>query len=79
MNAYETSATIGGHGEIHLIGLPFRPGTEVEVVVSAKNGEPSATDANRLAALISALDRAHNTEPVGPLKRDELHDRDALC
>ena len=36
MNAYETSTTVGGQGEIHLADVPFQPGTEVEVTVSPK-------------------------------------------
>jgi hypothetical protein len=78
MSDYETSTTVGGQGEIHLVGLPFQPGTQVEVIVSPKNGQQPATDAHRLATLLSALDAARNTEPVGPLKRDELYDRDTL-
>jgi hypothetical protein len=78
MSAYETSTTVTGQGEIHLLGLPFQPGTEVEVVVNPKNGIQPATDAHRLATLLSALDRARNIESVGHLKRDELYDRDTL-
>jgi hypothetical protein len=75
MNHYETSATIGGQGDIHLAGLPFTPGTEVEIVVSPK----PATEANdRAARLFAALDKARNTEPVGPLNREELYDRKVL-
>ncbi|MCI0334652.1 MAG: hypothetical protein L0228_15660 [Planctomycetes bacterium] len=36
MNAYETSATVEPHGDIRLVGVPFAPGTEVEVTVSPK-------------------------------------------
>lgn len=31
-----------------------------------------------LDKLFSALDHARNSTPIGPLKRDELHDRDVL-
>jgi len=80
MTAYETITTVGGQGEIRLSGVPFQPGTEVEVVVSPKttDGETTAGDDQRLVALLSALDHAHNTDAVGALKRDELHDRDIL-
>jgi len=80
MNAYETFATVARHGEIHLVGVPFQPGTEVEVVVSPKKTDSaSAADADhRLVTLLSALDHAHNTEPIGSLRRDELYDRDNL-
>jgi hypothetical protein len=80
MNAFETSTTIEGQGEIHLVGIPFQPGTEVEVVVSPKiRGGVARADAGaRVDALLAALDRARNTEPVGPLRREELYDRNNL-
>ncbi|MEX2306987.1 MAG: hypothetical protein WD738_05315 [Pirellulales bacterium] len=78
MSAFETSTIVSGHGEIHLAGLPFQPGTEVEVVVSPKNGAQTATAPERLATLLSALNHAHNTDPIGSLERDELYDRDTL-
>jgi hypothetical protein len=36
MQAYETSATVEAHGQIHVAGVPFAPGTEVEVTISPK-------------------------------------------
>jgi hypothetical protein len=76
---YETSTTVGGLGDIHLVGIPFQPGTEVEVIVSPKtNGETASDAKQRLNALFSALDHAHNTEPIGSLRRDRLYDRDSL-
>jgi hypothetical protein len=80
MSNYETSTTVGGHGDIHLSGVPFQPGTEVEIVVSPKHVDsPSAVDTiHRLSTLLSALAQAHNTEPIGSLRREELHDRDIL-
>lgn len=36
MNTYETSATVEEQGRIFVAGVPFPPGTEVEVTVSAK-------------------------------------------
>jgi hypothetical protein len=80
MSDYETITTVGGQGEIRLIGVPFKPGTEVEVVVSPKKTESAyADDADdRLTALLSALDHAHNHEPIGALRREDLHDRDIL-
>jgi len=36
MQAYETSATVQGTGEVHVGGVPFEPGTEVEVTISPK-------------------------------------------
>ena len=74
MSHYETSVTVDGQGGIHLAGLPFTPGTEVQIVVTPK---PDAGDLGR-SALMSALDRAHNTQTVGPLRRGELYDRNGL-
>jgi hypothetical protein len=76
MSNYETSTTVGGDGEIHLAGLPFRPGTEVQIVVSPK--PIAGADGDRVAGLMAALHRAHNTQTVGTLRRDELYDRNGL-
>ena len=81
MNSYETSATVEAQGQVSLAGLPFEPGTRVDVVVTPveKEHSSSASDvAARAQRLLSALDQARNTEPVGPLKRSELYDRDVL-
>ncbi|MCI0335072.1 MAG: hypothetical protein L0228_17830 [Planctomycetes bacterium] len=80
MADYETITTVGGLGDIHLVGVPFQPGTEVEVVVTPKktNGEPVVDADQRLTALLSALDHAHNAEPIGSLRREELYDRDVV-
>jgi hypothetical protein len=76
MNHYETSTTVGGQGDIHLTGLPFTPGAEVQIVVSPMPVAPSGSD--RVAELLTALDRAHNTQPIGHLRREELYDRNGL-
>ncbi len=44
MNAYETSATVKDQGEVRVAGVPFAPGTEVEVSISPKR--PSAEEFN---------------------------------
>jgi hypothetical protein len=36
MNSYETSATVEDQGQIRVAGVPFAPGTEVDVTVSPK-------------------------------------------
>lgn len=58
MNAFETSTIVGTGGEIHLAGLPFQPGAEVEVVISPKSNGSSATSAasDQTAVLFAALD-----------------------
>jgi hypothetical protein len=84
MNTYETSATVEDQGHVRLAGVPFTPGTEVEVTIREK----SATDANGTPANLEearahmrdlfARVRARNTESVGPLCREELYDRKVL-
>ncbi len=36
MNGYGTNTLVQAHGEIHLMNLPFQPGTEVKVTISSK-------------------------------------------
>ena len=36
MNAYETSTTVEIAGEVRIAGVPFAPGTEVDVLISPK-------------------------------------------
>ena len=36
MSAFETSTTVQSAGDIRVVGVPFAPGTEVEVIISPK-------------------------------------------
>jgi hypothetical protein len=81
MRAYETSATVGEQGKVQLTGLPFAPGTQVDVIVSpAANGEVASAQEveRRAAALFAAMDKARNISSVAPFRRDELYDRNVL-
>ncbi len=80
MSDYETTTTVGGQGEIHLAGVPFQPGTEVEVIISPKMSDvsPGVDVSHRLGPLLAALDHARNDQPIGSLRREELYDRDNL-
>jgi hypothetical protein len=81
MKTYETSATVEDEGQVRLAGVPFEPGTEVEVTLKrAQNGGLAAAPAaiDRAARLFAALDKAQNREPVGSLRREELYDRQVL-
>lgn len=81
MKTYETSATVEDQGQLHVAGVPFEPGTRVEVTITpTQNGTelPSASDADRAARLLAALDKARNSETVGPLSRADLYDRNLL-
>jgi hypothetical protein len=84
MNSYETSATVEQQGQIHVSGVPFAVGTEVEITIREK----IATEANgatvkeaeagtRLSELFTRL-QGRNTEPIGPLRREEIYDRKVL-
>lgn len=73
MNPFETTATVEAAGQVHVSAVPFKPGTQVEVTIRPEfNVRQSATE-DRAAALFAALDKGRNTEPVGPLRREELY------
>ncbi len=83
MPAYSTTATVEDHGSLHLQEVPFAPGTHVEVVIR----ETNTVDADRSSAasepLVSVRElftrlRGRNTQPVGPLRREDLYDRRVL-
>jgi hypothetical protein len=78
MKIYETFATVEDQGEVRVAGVPFEPGTRVEVTITAtQNGtELLSAESDQVARLLAALDKARNTETVGPLRRAELYDRD---
>ena len=82
MKTYETSATVEPRGQVHIDGVPFAPGTQVEVIIHPiEPGDESSNGSNgasRTASLLTALDKAHNVEPLGSIKRDELYDRGVL-
>ncbi|MGH7914102.1 MAG: hypothetical protein ACREPW_05565 [Candidatus Binataceae bacterium] len=80
MNTYETSATVEEHGQVRLVGLPFEPGTEIEVTIREKSSAETANFEATRARMkdLFARVRARNTEPVGPLNREELYDRKVL-
>ncbi|MEX0718471.1 MAG: hypothetical protein WD066_17895 [Planctomycetaceae bacterium] len=40
MKAYETSATVERDGDVRVVGVPFSPGTEVEVTIAPKRKPP---------------------------------------
>jgi hypothetical protein len=81
MSTFETSATVGDQGQVRVAGVPFEPGTRVNVTIRpAENGPDSsgAAEPDRGGRLLAALDKARNSESVGPLRRAELHDRSIL-
>lgn len=82
MNICETFATVEDQGQVRVVGVPFEPGTRVEVTIREKadeNAETSNLDAApaRMKDLFARV-RARNTEAVGPLRREDLYDRKVL-
>ena len=78
MNRFEASATVEEQGRVLVAGVPFARGTKVDVTITpspdgglSRTGEPG-----RAQRLLAALDKARNSESVGPLRRAELQDRD---
>ncbi|MBC8031446.1 MAG: hypothetical protein H7Z16_15160 [Pyrinomonadaceae bacterium] len=49
----------------------------VEELVESATSEPQPSS-DGLESLFTALDKGRNTEPIGHLKRQELHDRQVL-
>ena len=48
MTTYETSATVEEQGQVRVAGVPFAPGTAVEVTIKpAQNGDPLMLGKNR--------------------------------
>jgi hypothetical protein len=80
-NTYETSATVEDQGQIRVAGVPFAPGTKVEVTINPIQkgaARPVAQAADRAERLLAALDKARNVEPIGAFDREELYDRRVL-
>jgi hypothetical protein len=80
MKAFETTTTVEGEGSVRLTGVPFEPGTRVDVTITvaadakSQDVEPS----ERAARLLRALDAARNDKPIGRFTRSDLYDRDVL-
>jgi hypothetical protein len=80
MNAYETTGTVNDQGQIHLGGIPFAPGTEVEVKISPKAAvkEGSADDrawAEARARMKEVLSRIKGFRNTPLIPREELYER----
>jgi hypothetical protein len=85
MNTYETSGTVEDHGEVHVSGVPFAPGTEVDITISRKPRSADAVTSPDDAALAAVRDRMRElfrtitgfrNSPRIP--REEFYDRGSL-
>jgi hypothetical protein len=80
MNTYETSAIVEAQGEVRVVGVPFAPGTEVEITISPKR--PAEEEAPSSAAALTAARELFGTikgfrnSPRMP--REELYERGSL-
>ena len=57
MNNYETSATVEDHGRVQVVGVPFAPGTEVQITISPKRQDEVELMRPDAEALSAARDR----------------------
>jgi hypothetical protein len=81
MKTYETSAIVEEQGQVRVTGVPFTPGTVVEVIINPIEsgvGPPTAQVSDRAERLLASLDKARNVEPIGVLARGEIYDRNVL-
>ena len=85
MKTFETSATVEDQGQIRLAGLPFAPGTEVEIKISPKvqsEDEVTNPDDEALAAArrqMGELFRTIKGFRMSPrIPREELYERGRL-
>lgn len=81
MKTYETFATVEDQGRVSLTGVPFAPGTEVEITISARGALPQgngSSDAalaaarDRMRALFGTIKGFRNSPRIG---REDLYER----
>jgi hypothetical protein len=85
MEPYETCATVEEHGRVLVAGVPFAPGTTVEVTITPKRrGENEVTSApdvalaaarNRMQELFLTIKGFRNSPRI---PREELYERGSL-
>jgi len=67
MQTYETSATVGGDGQVRVTGVPFAPGTPVEVTIA-----PQRHPAADFAIAWQTLCRQMRALPAGEFSDAEI-------
>ena len=78
MSTFETTATVEAQGEVRVAGVPFAPGTEVEVTISPKapQGDQSLVAAReRMRELFRTVTGFRNTPRIS---REDLYERGSL-
>ena len=67
METFETSATVEGQGQVRVSGVPFAPGTKVEVSISPQRRSPAD-----FAAAWQALCHNLRNQPTSQLTEAEI-------
>jgi hypothetical protein len=78
MNIYETSATVEEQGQVRVAGVPFAPGTEVEVTISPKGAsaeEVTRAARERMRELFRTIKGFRNSRRI---PREELYERGSV-
>ncbi|MBO0700152.1 MAG: hypothetical protein J2P46_17260 [Zavarzinella sp.] len=85
MNTFETSATIGDHGQLHLDGVPFATGTAVKVSIrpqartEAESPDIDTEGVTAARARMRELFRTVRGFRMAPkIAREDLYDRRSL-
>lgn len=85
MGTFETSATVLTQGRVLVAGVPFAPGTEVEVAISPKplhSEEAALREEEAWAAARARMKDAFETvqgfKNIPRFTREELYDREHL-
>jgi len=85
MKTYETSAKVEDRGEVRLSGVPFEPGTEVEVTISQKTRSADENARSDVEAWAAARDRmrellrtATGFRNTPRISREDLYERGSL-
>jgi len=82
MSSFETSGTVEEHGRVLIAGVPFAPGTEVDITISPKvrsadevkymDDEALAGARRRMRELFPTIKGFRNSPRIA---RDELYER----
>lgn len=82
MKAYETSSTVQEQGQIFVAGVPFPPGTHVDILISPARqsmGESTLPDEDGLSAARDQMRQLFRTikgfRNSPRLSREELYER----
>jgi hypothetical protein len=85
MKTYETSATVEEQGHVRVAGVPFAPGTEVQVTISPKRRAEDDLTPPDHAAVAAARDRMRELfhtikgfRNSPRIAREELYERGSL-